>query len=296
VAPPIRNLTHAFELLERGEQLDEALTKIFGVEVHADGLPTEDPPRVPMLRYDVPRRIDLLALRRGARAVAKFEDLSGERAGALQRSLPEFETVLVGPYGKRFDIVEDQRAGQLYTVIAGRGTIASEVAEAERDRSEQGTRRAGQLLGYPSCCIEMFVEVSRDASEGINEAAIRAFARGPIPWQLNPLSTDSPIGFMPCSPSCRAARDFAERILNVVDDRAVLERTLRRPILFFRYAAFFVIEGDRLFLNGAGSVTTVERWAHHIFGTKGPVSLARTLRVGPHELNVCGDPRLLELV
>ncbi|MEO7094727.1 MAG: hypothetical protein ABI175_15830, partial [Polyangiales bacterium] len=76
-------LARAFDDLERatsGSDLTaagRALETILGVRVALAGPPPpEAPPRVPMLRWDVPRRIDLAALRRGMRAVAKFEDLS----------------------------------------------------------------------------------------------------------------------------------------------------------------------------------------------------------------------------
>jgi hypothetical protein len=279
-------LAQVFDALERATQgrdlaaANRALETILGVRAGAtDFPPPDDPPRVAMLRYDVPRRIDLLALRRGKRAVAKFEDLSLARATALSTTLEGegLPAVRVGPYAKRFDvsIADDAAKGALYTVIAGRGTIAAEVAEAERDRSSAGTRRAGQLLGYPACCIERFVEVSQSAAaddEGINEATLRAFVGdGSVPWELNPLSVSSPIGFMPCSANCRPALAFAQRVLSAVDRDPVVERTLRRPILFFRFSAFFVLDGEpnafsRAALNGVGPATTIERWTHHVVG------------------------------
>ena len=309
-------LARAFDELERATRERDlgaatiALQVIFGLRVAVtDVPPTDDPPRVAMLRYDEPRRIDLAALRRCARPVAKFEDLSLARASALCRTLESegFATVRVGPYSKRFDVsvADDASSGALHTVIAGQGALPAAIAEAERDRSSSGTRRAGELLGYPSCCIERFVDVSQSEqadAEGVNEATLRAFvgdASHAIPWELNPLSSSSPIGFMPCSARCEPALQLARRTLDAVDvtARATIERTSRRAIVFFRHSAFFVLEGEpahftRAVLNGVGRATTIERWAHHLVGRA--LSAALRVELGDGALTI-GDATI-ELV
>lgn len=226
-----------------------------------EALPSEPVPAgVPMLRYGEPRRLDLIALTEGARAVAKFEDLSEERAAGLTAELRSrgLKTVQVGPYAKRFDVAvsEEARAAGLYTVIGSRGTEAEAVAEAERERSSEGTRAAGLALGYPPCCVDRFVAVeqaSQAAGESINEAAIRSIEgiREPWPWPTNVLSSMSPIGFVPCRTTCGRAMAFARRVLGAAEkvDPAgsrVLKDVLQRPILFFRYSLFYVLDGAPL--------------------------------------------------
>src|SRR5207247_1371189 len=105
-----------------------------------------------------------------------------------------------GPYDKRFDVAVSTGTAtrSLYSVIASRGELARDLAEAEQDRSEAGTRRSGSILGYPPCCVERFAATERGdiaRREGINEAAIRATSGvgGVIPWEMNPLACCSPI-------------------------------------------------------------------------------------------------------
>jgi len=213
--------------------------------------------RASVLRYSVPRRIDIVALKHGARAAAKFEDLSSSRAALLARSFTAqgLHVQTVGPYQKRFDLslTEPGSGVERYAVIASRGLEAEAIVEAERDRSPAGTFAAGVALGYPTCCVRHFVELEqsdRAAEDGINEAAIRSPAgiRGRIPWQMNPLNAFSPIGFTPCSVNCRAARVLAERVLSALRAEsqmahAAVRRALMRPVLFFRYAIFYVLDG-----------------------------------------------------
>jgi hypothetical protein len=127
------------------------------------------------------------------------------------------------------------------------------VLEAEDDRSPEGTRRAGLLLGYPPCCVERFVEVSQSPEareEGVNEAGLRAFVGEgeALPWRLNPLCTVSLVGFLPCGPGCAPALAFAQRVLDALaaEDRDGVRRvraTLVRPVLFFRYPLWFSFDG-----------------------------------------------------
>lgn len=222
-------------------------------------IPTALPERViGMLRYFGTRSIDRLALVDGARPVAKFEDLSPARAAALEADLGRhgLRTVRVGPYEKRFDVAvaTNTAGGRLWDVIASRGDEAARVAEAERERTPEGARRAGLALGYPRCCVERFSELQSSAlarRDGVNEAAIRLpFGQGrDAPWELNILSSMSPIGFVPCSVTCTEALAFARRVLGAVerlepDALPVVRKVLSRPVLFFRYSIFFVLEGE----------------------------------------------------
>jgi hypothetical protein len=256
-----------------------------------DRLPSALPPRsARMLRYGEPRRIDRIALAAGARPVAKFEDLPLPDAARLERELAAegLRSVRVGPYSKRFDVaVSGENAprhdgaasgpkprspsepmGGLYTVIGSRGCEAEAVAEAERDRSSEGTRRAGLALGYPACCVDRFVAVERGEAarrEGINEAAIRSIEGldDPIPWEMNTLSGMAPVGFTPCRARCPEALAFARRLLGALersDPRGfeVVKRVLLRPILFFRYPLFYLLDGEPVRRGAARAA----RYAH----------------------------------
>jgi hypothetical protein len=230
-----------------------------GPRREATAVPTEPPANtVGMLRYGHPKRIDILALLGGARRVAKFDDLPLAAAEAFERRLRAkgLRTVRVGPYAKRFDVAVSGGAGDgLWAVLASWGREAEEVAEAERVRTPEGTRRAGLALGYPPCCVEHFVAVERTPEaedEGINEAAIRSIGgdHNAIPWEMNPLSWMSPLGFTPCRWDCPEALAFARRVLEAARARdpaaaALIRRALERPILFFRQPIFYVLEGER---------------------------------------------------
>lgn len=232
-------------------------------------LPTALPARTAsLLRYFQPRLIDRHALLGGARQVVKFEDLGLTAAAALARELGlrGLKVVRTGPYSKRFDVTTTAEASArpLYNVIASWGTQAEQVAEAEQEQSLEGARRAGLALGYPACCVEHFVEVERRARatrDSVNELALRS-PRGQgqdAPWPSHLLSNLSPIGFVPCSLGCPEALGFAARVLGAVERRApegrqLIERALRRPLLFFRYPLFYALDGVATEREGARGV------------------------------------------
>jgi hypothetical protein len=239
-----------------------AFLRIVGLAPRRDAaaVPHAQPPAtISMLRYDRPRRIDILALLGGARPVAKFEDLSPSGAAALEAKFraKQLQVVRVGPYAKRFDVAvsdEDGARGRegLYTVIASVGSEAQAVADAERTRGADSARLAGTALGYPACCVASFVAAERSEAarlEGINEAAIRSITGhvGVVRWEMNTLSMMSPIGFTPCRADCPEALAFARRVLAAVervstDEARVVKQVLSRPVLFFRYPMFFSLD------------------------------------------------------
>lgn len=233
-----------------------AFYAVAGLAEGPDGLEGDGPPGVAWMRYDRPRRVDLLALRAGARTVAKFEDLDRDTALALARGLGAegFRTARVGPYARRFDVTLSTPTGPAdrYLVVASRGGEAEAVVEAERDRSPEGARRAGLLLGYPPCCVERFVALERSSEaecDGVNEAALRALLDGPpVHWALHPLCAESPIGFVPCSGRCPGALAVARRVLDAVAREdpagaAALRARLLRPMLIVRMGLFWVFDG-----------------------------------------------------
>jgi hypothetical protein len=252
----------AFEALRReGRRADaaRALLDLCGLEGAADlDLDAPRPPSATMIRYDAPRAVDVVALTRGARDVAKFEDLALPAATKLSRALEArgLRTKTVGPYARRMDVAlsTDGARADRYTVVASRGDRLDAVLDAERTRSAEGTRRAGLALGYPPCCVARFVEVERSpeaARDGVNEASLRAFLdAGPVRWALNPLSTHALVGFMPCRGDCPAALSFANTIWEALSSESpaaaeTVRATLSRPILFVRLPLFWVLDGAR---------------------------------------------------
>lgn len=242
----------------RGDE-GECLRAFHAIAGIADGPPAlsgEGPAGVAWMRYDRPRRVDLIALRAGARAVAKFEDLDRGTALALDRRLRAdgLRTARVGPYARRFDVALSTGAGPAdrYLVAASRGTEAAALLEAEGDRSPGGARRAGLLLGYPPCCVDRFVALERSPEagrDGVNEAALRALLDGPpAHWALHPLCAESPVGFVPCHGRCPRALGFARRVFAAVEREdpvgaAALRGKLLRPMLVLRVGVFWVFDG-----------------------------------------------------
>ncbi len=234
---------------------DAAFYELVGLTPRRTPPAAERVERAALIRYDAPRRVDLVALRRGARSVAKFEDLTANVAGALARRLASegLRTRVEGPYGRRFDAaLSVSGPGDRYSVIASHGLAADALAEAERDRSDDGARRAGALLGYPPCCVDAFVQIARspDADrDGVNEACLRALAdAGPIHWSLHPLSHLSPVAFAPCHGRCPRAMAFARKVFDAVraDDPRAAEttrRTLLTPVLALRVSAHWALVG-----------------------------------------------------
>jgi hypothetical protein len=242
--------------------------------------------RAALIRYDAPRRVDLVALRRGARSIAKFEDLPRAVADALARRLTAegLRTRVEGPYARRFDAaLSVDGAGDRYSVIAARGGAADALAEAERDRSADGARRAGALLGYPPCCVEAFLVTARGADaarDGVNEACLRALAdAGPTHWSLHPMSHLSPVAFAPCHGRCPRAMAFARKVFDAVraEDPSAAEtirRTLATPILALRVSLFWALVGamphhgqyTRAVMHDDGTAPRLADLAARLFG------------------------------
>jgi hypothetical protein len=242
----------------RGDEAEvaRAFREVAGIADGPAAFVGEAPGVVQWIRYDRPSRIDRIALRRGARAVAKFEDLDLGTALALEKWLRAegLRVVRVGSYTRRFDVALTAPGGAAnrYLVAASRGREAEAVLEAEGDRSSEGARRVGILLGYPPCCVERFVALERSPEaerDGINEAALRALLDGsPVHWSLHPLCSEALVGFLPCDGQCPRALDFARRVFEAVEHEdppgaLVLRGKLLRPMLVLRVGLFWVFDG-----------------------------------------------------
>jgi DNA repair photolyase len=266
LGPPSRRYDELYVASAAGDarRAHAAFLRVAGLAPRRAAVAVPPEPRSPRtvsaLRYDDPREIDLVALERGVRPAIKLEDLDAARAEVVEARLRArgFAAVRGEPYQKRFDVPEAHDAGAARDLVnvyaAPAADAAAAVAAAERDRTPDGTRRAGLALGYPPCCVQRFVELERDPAKdeaGLNELALRVLAgdgERAIPWELNPLSSCSPIGFFPCAGTCEAALACARRILTALReaDPAAYERAraaLLRPVLFIRYPLFWVLDG-----------------------------------------------------
>lgn len=262
-----------------------------------------------MLRYDVVRDIDVRALEAGVRPAIKLEDLDAARLAPARERLRDFSMITSAPYTKRFDAPESEDRGEaLVNLYVSRDRErAQAIADAERDRTREGTVRAGLALGYPPCCVEAFAALERSPAtyeHGLNEAAIRAFAGdGVLPWELHPLSVRAPIGFTPCGPRCSPALELARRMLGLLDPAGyeATRRELAQPILFFRYPIFWVLEDARVegarvhyaraVLNDDGATPEIVReLAHRVIGAHlgraHELALDRELEIGSERLSI----------
>ncbi len=124
-------------------------------------------------------------------------------------------------------------------VIARDRTVAEDLCECEVSGE---TMRAGELLGYPACCVAAYSEHSRRPGEWIAAALERTEARPPRCWcNRLPLARNAPtlVGeIYPCSFACDALTALGVRVheLLVANGlRALAQRTLEeslRPVCF----------------------------------------------------------------
>ena len=261
-----------------------ALLGIGGCEASPDQLrrPAEPPPMVQALTMRGFKPAELAMLRHDLKPVVKLEDIPRDEARLFVEQHRQGHTLVCSEPYQRDDLRVDQQqqpAGELVTIYASRGDGANRLAALDRAGQRHSARQAGQLLGYPDCCVEHFVRASargHEAGAGINEAVLRsAWAGTPrrdraLPFQNNILSDHGLLSFYPCQLRCEQALAWADRVLEALlqDDPQQARRCRRRcarPVLFFRLPFFVVFagqtEGHSLFydsfaVNTQGSALT----------------------------------------
>ena len=207
---------------------------------------------------------ELAMLRHGLKPVVKLEDIPEAEAETFHQQHGAGLTLVTSAPYVRDDLATDQlpseqdtEAPRLVTLYASQGDEALRLRDLDRDGPRKHARQAGSLLGYPSCCVEHFAQVSErghDAGVGVNEAVTRAlWARTPRPDEPLPYltSTYSDLGlvsFYPCNLRCPEALAWARRVEAVItaDDKDLAARTLAacaRPVLFFRLSFFVLFTG-----------------------------------------------------
>jgi hypothetical protein len=123
--------------------------------------------------------------------------------------------------------------------------------QAEVDPSE-AIRELGELVGYPSCCVEAFAAQDDRSNNSLNRyqswgRTLAAGAAAPWPWQLNNLhAVVAP--FYPCTYLCERALAWACAALAEMgkvhpDAVARLAEVLARPVLYFDHDHQMVLDG-----------------------------------------------------
>jgi hypothetical protein len=105
-------------------------------------------------------------------------------------------------------------------LYVGRDRAALRAAiDAELARTDDGTRALGALLGYPRCCVEAFVGVSRERRAQELWAAAWARTEGrPAPrLDVLDLSVFSLVPWYPCTFVCAASVVFADAMAALIE-------------------------------------------------------------------------------
>ncbi|MFT5435365.1 MAG: hypothetical protein ACI9OJ_006082 [Myxococcota bacterium] len=166
-----------------------------------------------------PLDAEKLQLHAGLRRLIKRERSTPEDAhrAATDFASMGFKTAVFEGVGG-----DDQRA----IAFAGSDSAAIEAALAAEsdllgtaDVRANAVRRLGELLGYPSCCVEALIdEPNQDDPSQIRRLAVSAESapKGSLRWSDNWASHQlRPFSLFPCHTGCLAARALAERTVEL---------------------------------------------------------------------------------
>jgi hypothetical protein len=209
-----------------------------------DGLPDPDWTALqirlkPAVRMKMPRE----------RAQAFVDELRARGVGVASTVEPMRSTELLVYVARSTDHAEALRRAEALTFEV--------TARARADAH----REVGTLLGYPSCCVDSFVEraAQLDGPDGAVEhedwlAAASALrrTRGAPSRRLNPLLWPLRlhlISFYPCSYDCAAARAWADTLFAALSRRAPgpaaeLDRKLAVKVAVAPDGSRAIVDGD----------------------------------------------------
>ncbi len=190
---------------------------------------------------------ELLQLRAGLRQVIKTErgDVeSAEQAAKRARENGLFARVFADPRSSR--------------AIAFIGLEQAPVDEAMEIEPRLVTSfrerlplvlRMGELLGYPSCCVERFAE-SAEQTDGALVSRLADEQLGALPPELNWAAADLRLfSQFPCTPTCARTAELARRTLEVITrDRPTFAKALVNAL---RSVAVLAPDGQYALLENA---------------------------------------------
>ena len=209
---------------------------------------------------------ELAMLAANLKPVVKFEDIPIEQAMRFTRRYGGHYNLVVGPqYQKDYLALRsqplergagDRLAKALVCIYASRDDSCRRLLELE-ERDPANIHATGELLGFPSCCIDAFAadfQRCRDEQDDINDEACRRLAatashgRLGLP-ALNPLSNHELLGFYPCDMRCEAALAYARRSAAALarvrpQHLSDVREQLGRSCLFWRLPFFVHFDGE----------------------------------------------------
>ncbi len=201
-----------------------------------------------------PEPFELWAFRAGVKPVA-FLTVPAE---AVERTLGYFGDVhcerrdrLVSVAAQdRWDDRRDRGAARVELYVSNDADLARRAAhlQAEVDPTA-AIRELGELVGYPSCCVEAFAGQADRSNNSLNRyhsCSRTVPSAGRWPWQLNNLHT-MVAPFYPCSYACPDALAWARAALAEMAKVypalvEALRDVLARPVLYFDHDHQLILE------------------------------------------------------
>ncbi len=146
----------------------------------------------------------------------------------------ELRVLYVAPTARVADALAQAEAASLARQISTAVTVES-------------CRNVGRQLGYPSCCIESFVERLAHGRSGDFAAAQDAWVAAPRRWLNNLLFDVRLLTFEPCRYDCAPALAYAETLLGVLGAQdaqhaEALDRSLGRDVVVAPHDARAIVE------------------------------------------------------
>jgi len=158
--------------------------------------------------------------------------------------------------------IDPRRARRALFVAKDRAAIAEAVA-ADLDKTDDGDRALGALLGYPSCCVDAFVASGKQRKNAdVFAAALARTSGGPSP-RLNVLDMGvfHWIAWTPCSFRCEASLERANALAAIVArEHDGFARAIDAALSAHR---LYLADDVQLSLRGAivgGALTIDEVW------------------------------------
>ena len=161
------------------------------------------------------------------------------------------------------DVHEQGSDYAMVAVAANRGVLDDVISAQRAHRSEHdperrmaAVRAMGSLMGYPACCVDVFVRQQMRGDNLDNERlTFRRALDAPLHPLIHRIGAVRLISHYPCSPSCAASIRIGEQVLALLsgDDPLAARRIrdlMKRPVLLLDYRRRLELQGaweDRVF-------------------------------------------------